>query len=378
MSDRALGRMKSAKSPPKDRVSSPDRSQSRGRGAEPRMVWKQTQLARIRGLALIFFVFLNVSLLPAKASPAPAQSPTCESHQLASLDLEISAGGAVLIPVTVNRARLYMYLEIASPWTVVSEQAVVRFALQRTDVDKVLEFTLGDKHVQQYATMSFQLGDITYSREHLLIDPQSTSTGRYTRSDIIGFLGVDFLWKMDLDLDLAHRKLNLYEPSKCPGREVYWSNQYNVVPLRRDAFGNFFFPMELDGRKLEAILTTNGSVSTLSTDVTKRVYGFDKNSSDIESVADGDGNTIAQYRAMKLTASGLTVVDEKIQLTDPPSNTCRLTKKGDAIGYTDCLYRYPLRLGNDILKRLHVYIATKENMMYFTGNADESPMPGTK
>ena len=27
-----------------------------------------------------------------------------------------------------------------------------------------------------------------------------------------------------------------------------------------------------------------------------------------------------------------------------------LTKKLDAIGYTDCLYRYPLRLGSDVLR----------------------------
>jgi hypothetical protein len=180
---------------------------------------------------------------------------------------------------------------------------------------------------------------------------------------------------MDLDLDLAHHKLNLFEPSKCAGREVYWSTHYNVVPLRRDAFGNFFFPMELDGRKLEAILTTDSTVSSLSTDVTKRVYGFGKNSSGIETVTDADAHTTAQYRAMKLTANGLAVVDEKIRLTDPPSKTtCRLANKGDAIGYTDCLYRYPLRLGSGVLRRLHVYFATKENMMYFTANTDDTPM----
>jgi hypothetical protein len=91
------------------------------------------------------------------------------------------------------------------------------------------------------------------------LSSELTSARRYTRSDIIGILGIDYLWKMDLELDLAHRMLNLYEPSKCPGREVYWSSQYNVVPLRRDAFGNFFFPMELDGRKLEAILYFTGN-----------------------------------------------------------------------------------------------------------------------
>ena len=342
------------------------------------MVLSLTKFARIRRLlvALGFLFPVDIPLLPAKAASPAAQSPACESHQLASLDLELPDKGQVLVPITVNNARFYMYFEIASPFTAVSEQAVARFALPRADIGKVLDITSGGKRVQQYATMTFQLGDATYSGEHILIDPQSTDPRRYARTDIIGYLGIDFLWKMDLDLDLAHRKLNLYEPSKCPGREVYWSSYYNVVPLRRDAFGNFFFPMELDGRKLEAILTTDSTVSSLSTDVTKRIYGFDKNSSGVETRTDDDGHTIAQYRAMKLTASGLTVMDEKIQLADPPNNTCRLTKKGDAIGYTDCLYRYPLRLGSDVLRRMHVYLATKENMMYFTGNADETPMQG--
>src|SRR6267378_4292111 len=49
-------------------------------------------------------------------------------------------------------------------------QAVVRFALQRTDIDKDIDITFGDKRVQQYAKMSFQLGDITYPQEHLLVD----------------------------------------------------------------------------------------------------------------------------------------------------------------------------------------------------------------
>jgi hypothetical protein len=149
------------------------------------MVLKQTQLARIRAFTLIFMVLPGVPLLPAKASPTTAPS-ACESHLLASIDLEVPDGGAVLVPVTVNGSRLYMYLEIASPLTAVSEQAVARFALQQTDIVKGLDITDGNKRVQQYATMSFLLGDIRYSQEHLLIDPQSISSRRYTRSDIIG------------------------------------------------------------------------------------------------------------------------------------------------------------------------------------------------
>jgi hypothetical protein len=181
---------------------------------------------------------------------------------------------------------------------------------------------------------------------------------------------MDVLWKMDLELDLAHHKLGLYEHSNCWNRVVSDAGNYNVVPLQRDAFGNIFFPIELDGRKLEALLTTGSAETTLSTDVTKRVYGFDKDSSGIESVIDGNGRKIAQYRAMKLTAEGLTLTDEKVRLIDQPNTTCHLARKGDVIGYTGCLYRYPLRLGSDVLKRLHVYIATQDNVMYYTVNTE--------
>jgi hypothetical protein len=177
---------------------------------------------------------------------------------------------------------------------------------------------------------------------------------------------MDLLWKMDLDLDLAHGRLDLYEHAACRNQILTAAGHYHVVPLQRDAFGNIFFPMELDGRKLETLLTTGSPETTLSTDVTKRVYGFDRDSAGIESVTDGNGHQIAQYRAMQLTASGLTVTDEKVRLTDPPENSCRLARKGDAIGYTGCLYRYPLRLGSDVLSRLHVYIDTRENLMYYT------------
>jgi hypothetical protein len=145
-------------------------------------------------------------------------------------------------------------------------------------------------------------------------------------------LGIDLLWKMDLELDLAHLKLNLYEPSRCSGQVVYWASQYEVVPLLRDAFGDFYFPMELDGRKLEAMLSTERSVSTLSTDVTKRVYGFDKDSPGVESETDESGKTIAQYRAMRLTAAGLSVTDEKVRLTDPPT-------EGYCTAYRKCARR---------------------------------------
>jgi hypothetical protein len=318
-------------------------------------------IARLVGSAVILF---NVHA--AAATPTPLSKAECHPRQLASINLVISRNGSVLVPVSTHQTPLYMYLEIASPLSSVTDQAAARFALPRTDIAKGLDIGMGNQRVQQYAALSFQLGDLKYSQEHILVSIDPASNPHYSNPDVIGVLGMDLLWTMDIELDLKHRKMILFQPSTCGAQVVAWSNAPYVVPLQRDAFGSFFFPMELDGKKLEATLTTNDSVSTLSTDVTQRIYGFDKNSTNIETVADADGKTSSQYRAMKLTSSGLTVIDEKIKLTDPPGHTCRLARKNDAIGYTGCFFRYPLRLGNDVLGKLHVYLATRENTMYFT------------
>ncbi len=299
---------------------------------------------------------------------ASASTDPCELHRRVSVTVDIPESGRVFVPVELNKTSAFMYLDIGSPFSLLSQQAMTRFEWVGTAMGKGMEITSGTRRVEQFADIDFTLGELSYRRAHFLIDPNSEVGARYSRPEVVGIMGMDLLWKMDLELDLAHRKLNLYEHSQCGRRVFDDADNVNTVPLRRDAFGNVFFPMELDGRKLEALLATSAPETTLSTDVTKRVYGFDRNSSGIESVTDLNGHGIAQYRAMQLTASGMTLIDEKIRLTDPPDDACHLTRKADAIGYTGCLYRYPLRLGIDVLSRMHVYIATQENFMYYTIN----------
>jgi hypothetical protein len=42
------------------------------------------------------------------------------------------------------------------------------------------------------------------------------------------------------------------------------------------------------------------------------------------------------------------------------------TKRAGATGYDGCLGIHPLRLGRNVLAKLHIYIATKESILYFT------------
>jgi hypothetical protein len=314
----------------------------------------------------MFKGFLLVVTALLAAMPSVIVAASCGSRKLASLELKILPDGNVLVPVVFQGTAAYMYLEIGSVLTMVSQQAVDRFALHTSELPA--DFILaGAQQVRKSAAVSdIAIGEVHSPDNHFPVDPVSSTSSRYSSADIIGMLGVNLLWQMDIELDLSHKRFDLYSPNKCAEHAVYWTGHYEVVPLRRGPLGEFYFPMELDGRKIEASFSSGSSVTTLTTDVTKRVYGFDRDSPDVESVTDQEGHTSSQFRAMRMTASGLQVIDEKVRLLDPHKSTCRLMKKADAIGYENCFGVYPLRLGRSVLEKLHIYIATEENRLYFT------------
>ncbi len=327
------------------------------------------EITRRRSLIFVMLLGLTGPLSVLGAQPPPGAGP-CQLTQLASLDLQI-VNGRVLVPVTIQGEAASMYLNLGSSFSALSKQAVTRFALRTTDYEfeKGPGFMSGKTPVQQSAwPTSLNLGGVHYQDEEFPVDPLSEDSG-YKSGQVSGAIGINRLWRMDLELDLAKKKMNLYSPDHCPAQGVQWTSHYQVIPLRRDGIGGFFFPVELDGRKIEATFGPTNSLTTLSTDVTRRLYGFDKNSPDIQSVRDASGKVTAHTRAMALTVNGLTLMDETVMLTDPSSDRCRLAIKSEgAVGYTDCTYRYPLHLGNSLLEKLHVYIATKENILYYTVN----------
>ncbi len=325
---------------------------------------KEPTRRRIVGFVLVGGLIGPLSVL---AGQPPSGAGPCQLTQLASLDLQI-VNGRVSVPVTIQGEATSMYLNLGTSFSTLSRQAVTRFALRTTDIEKGLDFKSGKARAQQYAwPTSLNLGAVHYQDEEFLVEPLSDDSG-YQSGQVSGAIAINRLWRMDLELDLARKKMNLYSPDHWPGQGIQWTSHYQVIPLRRDGIGGFSFPVELDGKKIEATFSPTYSLTTLYTDVTRRLYGFENSSPDAQAVRDESGKVTAQTRTMTLTANGLTLMNETVKLRDPPS-ACHLEIKSEgAVGYTDCLYRYPLQLGSSVLEKLHVYIATKENLLYYTVN----------
>ena len=112
-------------------------------------------------------------------------------------------------------------------------------------------------------------------------------------------------------------------------------------------------------------MSTFGLTTTLTTDVTRQLYHFDDHSPGIESETDASGKTISHYRAMQLDAVGFKVTNAQITLLEP-LRLCHLGTRFGAAAYEVCTAIPPLVLGLNVLKKLRVYIASKERVLYFT------------
>jgi hypothetical protein len=313
-----------------------------------------------------------LSLLAAISSPSTlhaASTPDCNLKRYASLDLIGDPSLQLVVPATLQDSQVYMVVHTSHAYGSITESEVRRLSLATHPVPASMEVFAGNHSIKQVArTKSFTLGRTKYDSAEFLVVSDSTLAPK-----ISGILGMTFFANMDIEIDIANRKLNLFSPDHCPGEVVYWSRTYDSVPIRFGELGEFYFPMQLDGKKIETTLATGNATTSLSTEVTKKLYGFDASSPDIESETDASGNTTSHYRAMKLSAQGLDVINANIRLVAPAGGACVLAHRSGVATYDGCLGIHPLQLGLSVLSKLRVYIATKEKVLYFTPAVVNAP-----
>jgi hypothetical protein len=103
--------------------------------------------------------------------------------------------------------------------------------------------------------------------------------------------------------------------------------------------------------------------------VSKKLYGFDETSPGIEHRTSESGKSIAHYRAMTISTEELKIVNADVRLEHAQSY-CELGQSRDrakAALHSGCYgAEAPLKLGMNVISKMHLYFATKESMLYFT------------
>ncbi len=306
--------------------------------------------------------------------PRPRIGCSVHAETHGSADITIR-NDRVLVPVTVNGHRATMELDTGAATTTISSAYMKPFGLQQ---DHHFEVWFSGGWVNAKVTLPdhMSIGSQGFRKPILVAAPDTRPPSEDT-VPLIGKVGMDLLEGGDFELDFANNKLNFYSTDHCPGAVVYWTDRYSSAQISRAGFdrGPYHFPMELDCQKILAVLSTSVPVTTLGTDVTRKLFGFDESSAGVETETERAGQATAHYRAMALNGSGITITNAKIQLLprrlmaegDLHAGCALMTHGPGGVAYYDrCSEEAPLTVGLDVLRHLHLYFATRERVLYFS------------
>ncbi len=307
-------------------------------------------------------------------APEPAK---CTPQLLTSVELKIDDKGRMIIPVEVNDTPGQMTLDLANNSTELSQTAVESLKLPFADSNLHFYQIDGKKQPKRTATInSLKIGSVSFGGGLFEVFPSQKESAE----QVVGRVTVDLLRNFDFEIDPKHKALRLYSQDHCEDAAVYWTTHYSSAQIYRDPWGSsILIPMTLDGKPIEARLSTAFRGSNLTTDVSQLLFGFDEHSPGNEFKADGLGGKGAYFRAMKLTAQGLDATNVEIRLVEGNA-LCKPYVTGgptSGAGFSNCGGISPLTVGTGILEKLRMYFALKEEVLYFSAAdaADGAEVP---
>jgi hypothetical protein len=289
--------------------------------------------------------------------------------------------GVPTIPVTIGDVAKKLTVNTASVFSELSQPAIKEMNLNTLQARVRLLNNAGQRSDRYVILPSLGIGGAKSDAVKFMVSP---APGPMNPNDasVAGVLGPDIMQNYDVDMDFVAQRLQLISPDHCEGKVVYWTAPtVAIVPMRLAADGKAVIFVNLDGKRLEAVLNTGQVNTTMNLNIAEDRFKVDVNAPDVKQVGQVGGNASAKvYRRQfqSLTFEGVTItnpeiimVPDEVRALMPNKNrpaTGSLTR-GDTVtsGLAD------LTLGMSTLRRLHVYIAYRERKVYLSEAASAAP-----
>lgn len=202
---------------------------------------------------------LTALALAGGATPAAAEG--CRAVRLVELSVT-PLGNVPTVTLRVDGAPATFLFDTGAERTILTAAAAKRLAIEvHYEYERRMR-SLGTAVASGDARLrSVGLGGLAMTNFRVLVGP--VSLPKLGDRQLDGLLGADFFTGFEVDLDLAHRRITLYEPPPCPIAGPAWSGPYATIDANRSLHDRLFFPVKLDGRRLSALIDTGAQLSTL-------------------------------------------------------------------------------------------------------------------
>jgi hypothetical protein len=311
---------------------------------------------------LIFALFLT------GAFAAAAEAENCGLSIVAPLKFDPAYGGAPVVQMTLNGTPALFLVITNAAFSGLDPKTIASLGLKNRTLDHQ-EIWFGGKIATQYVVVDrLEIGVMHSKGAQFVVIPENTLTG-----GLAGFIGADLLANFDVDMDFSAHTINLISPKHCKGKVVYWTTQYVDVPFYKSFSGFAVFPMQLDAQTVNAVIASGSPMSTISESTAAEKFKLNPESPGLEKPSGEavSGLSGSRYRFDSLSVEGVTITHPLLHVIADADQRAFKSKYDDKADRdptlaTASLEHQDVTLGDDVLSRLHVYIAYGEKKLYIS------------
>lgn len=292
----------------------------------------------------------------------PALAQNCAPlKMLTQVKMQRDDQGRFGVPVSINGQEQLLLLNLGGIASALYPRTAeaMKLATSRASASLVLgDMGNSDKRAR---LDSLAMGAMAFGGGYFFIYEKNPPAGPDDK--YAGMLAYDILKNYDVDIDFGAGTFSLFSTDHCAGQVVYWKSAAIInTPMTMDDNGNPHVTVVTNGVQFDSLL---GSVSgetvmntpTASSDALK----IDLKSPDVTSL---DGKNY-QTR-MTVDLGGLAINNAQVKLVaNPLSKAFRNVPKGQAKNI-DSVRPVDMALGFNVLSKLHVYVASKEKLIYLS------------
>lgn len=198
----------------------------------------------------------------ALASNTFAAASNCKMVQIADWPVRLERGH-LIVDGAINGKKIGIMLDTGATTSMILRSATEQLGLTRHEVRGYRMFGIGgETHVEATSIDEFKIGQVARKNWRVLVAGER-DFGR----GVAFLLGEDFLGQVDLEFDLAHGAVRLFQPRDCEAVSLaYWATEgASEVDIEAiyDARPQVVLTVQINGQPVRAMLDSGASQSVL-------------------------------------------------------------------------------------------------------------------
>lgn len=317
-------------------------------------------------------ILASVALVFGVGASGAAQAADCAPLQIEnSVKMIPGHPGRILLPITLNGVQKTFLLDTGGSLSTISDATIKELHLPTYHSNHRLSFLQGQDSTDFVQIHEVILGNAKNNGVQFEVVDRFGSPGG-PQPPFDGILATGMFLHDDIDLDFGARRVNFFSPDHCEGKVVYWPHQaLSVVPVKEEQ-SHIDVPVMLDGHPLRAMIDTGSQFTTMDLSRAQQTINFSPRTPSIGNAPkDNPEKQIYPRRFSSLSFDGVTIQNPLVIIrplqfgggkTDDAMLGSRAERKDDQSNRLNA----DITIGMDILRHLHIYLASRESKLYVT------------